>query len=186
MRNLFFVYFILFSLNLLGQQHLKMFGIPLSGNIETFTNEMLNKGMSVDKEFSKKLPLGVRAFKGSFAGHVASQILIFYDTRTKIVYKGTVGFDDIGEQALLNTYNDIREKIIAKHKNARFWEGSNDDGYPKFDLVVNSQSAESDIQGTIKMGIIVLKIFPYSKTLYVAYEDEINIAKFKESSSNDL
>lgn len=186
MRKLLVLYFILFPLNMFCQQHLKMFGIPLSGSIEAFTTKMQNKGMSVDKELSKQLPLGVRAFKGSFAGHVTSQILIFYDTRTKIVFKGTVGFDDIGEQALLYTYNNIREKIIAKHKNERFWDGYNDDGYPKFELVVNFQSAESEIQGTIKMGIIVPKIFPYSKILYVAYEDEINSAKFKESSSNDL
>ncbi len=55
-----------------------MFGIPLNGSIDNFTTKLASKGLKVDREFNKQLPNGVRAFKGSFSGYFASQILIFY------------------------------------------------------------------------------------------------------------
>lgn len=64
----------LFSLSAFAQSHLQIFGIPLTGDIESFTSKMQSKGLSLDKEKSKALPSGIRAFNGSFGGYIASQI----------------------------------------------------------------------------------------------------------------
>ena len=76
MRKIILILLTLFSLNI-WSQHLNMFGIPLDGSIENFASKLSSKGITVDKELSKQLPNGVRAFKGSFAGYYASRIFIF-------------------------------------------------------------------------------------------------------------
>lgn len=188
MRN--FVLFLLLSLTLsvFAQSHLKMFGIPLTGNIESFTSKMQSKGLSVDKEKNKVLPSGVRAFKGSFAGYVASQIHIFYDPRTKIVFKGLVNFNNLGDRELFRMYNDLKERISEKQASSYCRENQNDDGLPFSDIFVYNTSTEEDepMKGWIKIGIMALKIYPFSKSLYVSYEDEINSKRFNESRSDDL
>ena len=115
MRLVFSLLVVLFSHNLWGQ-HLNMFGIPLNGSIDNFTTKLVSKGLKVDREFNKQLPNGFRAFKGSFSGYFASQILIFYDPRTKTVFKGTVNFTDLADQTLLEIYGDLKAKIHASMK----------------------------------------------------------------------
>ncbi len=184
MRLVFSLLVVLFSHNLWGQ-HLNMFGIPLNGSIDNFTTKLVSKGLKVDREFNKQLPNGVRAFKGSFSGYFASQILIFYDPRTKTVFKGTVNFTDLADQTLLEMYGDIKAKIHAKHENILFFDDKNDDGFPKCEINVYKPKTDTCL-GVINMGILVMKVYPFSKSLYISYEDNINVEKFTKQRSDDL
>jgi len=184
MRILLPLFLMLFSVNLWGQ-HLNMFGIPLNGSIDNFTTKLVSKGLKVDREFNKQLPNGVRAFKGSFSGYLASKILIFYDPRTKTVFKGVTNFTDLPDQTLLEMYGDIRARIHAKYENFLYYDDKNDEGFPKCEINVFKPNSDTCL-GVIQIGIMVMKVYPYSKTLYISYEDNINMDKFTKQRSDDL
>lgn len=184
MRTLFLILLLLSSLDVCSQ-HLNMFGIPLNGGIDNFTTKLVSKGLKVDGEFNKQLPIGTRAFKGTFSGYIASQILIFYDPRTKTVFKGIVNFKDLTDQTLLEMYEDLRAKIHTKYNSYLYIDDKNDDGYPKCEITVFKPNTDTCI-GTICMGIMVMKIYPFSKSLYISYEDRINMDLFTNNNSDDL
>lgn len=184
MRKTILILLTLFSLNV-WSQHLSMFGIPLDGSIENFTSKLSSKGITIDKELNKLFPNGTRAFKGSFSGYYASQILFFYDPRTRTVFKGVASFTDLPNQTLQNMYDDIRAKILAKYENPLLFDDKNDDGLPLCKIYVYNQKTDT-YYGLIQLGIAVMKVYPYSTVFYVSYEDTINKYKFDKHSSDDL
>ena len=182
---LFIIMFI--SLNSFGQQHISVFGLPLNGSINNFTTKLATKGIVVDKEQNRAMPVGVRAFKGSFAGYFSSRILVFYDSRTKNIFKCVINFDGLDEQEYFRMFEDIKERILSKHKDIIYMhDGKNQDGYPMVDFSVSESKNRSNVIGDIKMGILEMKVFPFEKAMYVSYTDRYNLNKFKGSSQDDL
>ena len=52
-------------------EHVRFLGVPLDGSIQQFQEELTARECSHDPETSATLPDGVRAFKGTYAGHDA-------------------------------------------------------------------------------------------------------------------
>ena len=48
-------------------KHLEFMGIPITGSITSFQSKLIAKGCSVSKD-TNQYPIGIRAFKGIFAG----------------------------------------------------------------------------------------------------------------------
>lgn len=75
-KVLFSILLCLFAFNAMAQnEHLKFMGIPLDGTIDAFQKKLEAKGVKYDKIISNSIPIGVRGFKGRFAGEDAE---IFY------------------------------------------------------------------------------------------------------------
>ncbi len=175
------------SLNSFGQQHISVFGFPLNGSINDFTTKLATKKIVVDKELNKLMPVGVRAFKGIFAGYDASKILVCYDSRTKNVYRCLINFDGLDEQEYSRMINDLKERIIEKRRDImHISDGTNQEGMPKVEFVICDSKNKNKIIGNIEIGIILMKVFPYEKMMYVRYTDRSNLEKFQGSSKEDL
>ena len=186
MRKTILILLTLFSLNV-WSQHLSMFGIPLDGSIENFASKLSSKGITVDKELSKQLPNGVRAFKGSFAGYYASRIFLFYDPHTRTVFKGTVGFYDLANQTMLDMFEDIKGRIIAKYNSPLLDVDDKSDSGSSPQCKIYIYNRETDaLYGYIQMGITVTSNNPYSSYLYITYQDVINMELYEKRKSDDL
>ena len=73
---------LLVTSNLSAQtEHVKFLGIPLDGTIQQFQNELTDMGCSDGKVFLQLE--GMKAFKGSYAGHDAL-LMVFYDKTNEI------------------------------------------------------------------------------------------------------
>jgi len=113
---------LLFSLFLCGlsfvtiyaqDSHLKFMGIELNGTITQFQNKLAAKGVTVSN-ISNSLPAGTRAFKGTFSGNDAD-IYVYYNTRTKIVYRAKAVIDCYGQDRVLQEKNEMEAKLDAKY-----------------------------------------------------------------------
>ena len=187
MKKTIIILFLLISISVFSQQHISVFGLPLNGSINNFTTKLATKGIVVDKEQNRAMPAGVRAFKGTFAGYFSSRILVFYDSRTKNVFKCAINFDGLDEQEYFRMFEDIKERILTKHRNIIYiHEDKNQDGYPVVDFSVSESKNRLNVIGDIKMGILEMKVYPFEKAMFVSYTDRININKFRESSKDDL
>jgi hypothetical protein len=105
--------------------------------------------------------------------------------RHPIMLTKTVNFTDLADQTLLEIYGDLKAKIHAKHENILFFDDKNDDGFPKCEINVYKPKTDTCL-GVINMGILVMKVYPFSKSLYISYEDNINVEKFTKQRSDDL
>ena len=51
-----------------AQEHLKFMGIPIDGTIDNFQKQLATKDIVVEKSVNKNVGVGMRIFKGRFAG----------------------------------------------------------------------------------------------------------------------
>lgn len=82
-------------------------------------------------------------------------------------------------------YKDIKAKILAKHENTLYFDDQNNDGLPKCEINVYQPRTDTSL-GVIQMGILVMKVYPFSKSFYISYEDNINMRLFEKHRSDDL
>lgn len=107
-RNIILTLFIsLVSLCATAQEHIKFMGIPMGGTITAFQNKLQAKGLKVSVE-SARMPAGQRGYKGTFSGEQA-EILIWFNPRTKIVYRGKAMINRYGKEFIL--WSIIRDGI---------------------------------------------------------------------------
>lgn len=114
-KIIIFTLSVLFSVASFAQkEHLKFMGIPLNGTITQFQAKLQAKGVRYNDKISAGLPEGSIAFDGVFAGETA-KIFIYYNTKTKIVYRGkAVVFNkrlDLAEQI----YGSFKDMLSAKY-----------------------------------------------------------------------
>ena len=95
-------------------EHVKFLGIPLDGSIQQFQEELTAIECSHDPETSATLPNGVRAFKGTFAGHDAL-LLVFYDETTSVVYQAQAVISCHGEEACETVFEDINSQLQTRY-----------------------------------------------------------------------
>ena len=104
----------LFSILLQAQsEHLKFMGIPLDGKISAFHKEMKKKGFSLDEIEGRKLH-GIYIYNGVFAGE-KSQVFVYYDDKTKIVYRAGVIITCYSKETVINKYENSRDMLEEKY-----------------------------------------------------------------------
>lgn len=171
-------------------QHLKFMGIPIDGTINNFQTKLSQKGFSISS-YNKSAPIGVRQFVGNFTNKKA-QIVVFYNAKTKIVYKVRVAFEeDFDENSdAKNSFNYYKELLTQKYgeyslNSDMSEETAKEDSYS---LLVIQQPIEEDPQ---LLGIINLSIQEYSfiglkYNIWIDYDDCKNGAYNENEISNDL
>lgn len=73
-------------------QNISFLGVPLVGNINDFTEQLAMKGTKMNKEISRKLEDGVRAFDVTIFPYTCLG-RVEYNTITKNVYEGILMFN---------------------------------------------------------------------------------------------
>jgi hypothetical protein len=109
-------------------KHLTVLGIPITGNIATFQQNLLAKNYRLDAKENKLLPVGERAFKGRFSGHDCT-LKAYYFPDDKIVYKVRVSIDFVYESSADAAYMEIKRNLLRKYKYADTKTGRSNNGH---------------------------------------------------------
>ena len=113
MRTTFLSLLLLLSLSSTAQtEHVRFLGIPLDGSIQHFQEELTTKGCSDGKVFL--ILEGMKAFKGSYAGHDAL-LMVFYDETIDVVYQAKAVITCQGEDSCEAVFNEINEQLQTEH-----------------------------------------------------------------------
>lgn len=116
MKKIAFIFCVcLFALTIQAQttSHMKFMGIELNGTISAFQSKLLAKGLKVSP-MSKNSPDGMRVFEGSFSGEKAN-ISVWYNTRTKIVYRAKAIISREGEESIKQLKSSFESKLDIKY-----------------------------------------------------------------------
>jgi hypothetical protein len=179
MRKYLLVFFglIIASMTFAQESHMKFMGIPLNGQINSFQTKLLNKGIIPDKEINATMPVGVRAFKGDFAGF-ESIIYVYYDKNSKIVYRAKACIDNTDENIFERQYKQLKDLVETKYSDG-FERVGEQDGHES--IVIYTRDGI--------VGIYTSKFFdhyPETYTIHVDYEDDINSSKHEDSQLDDI
>ena len=162
-------------------EHVKFLGIPLDGTIQQFQENLSANGCSFDPKTNSIMPEGVKAFKGTFAGHEA-QLLVFYDATIDLVYQAQAIITCQGAEACEEIFNEINSLLQEKYgtllstKSIQY--GHDSYGYT---ILTEQRVVMGDA------GIFVTKNENTADgySIYVQYMDTANMRKHQSQSSDD-
>ena len=177
-KVLFVLTLLVFSLPLLAQQHMTFSGIPITGSITQFQAKLQAKGYTLDRATSARFPVGVRAFKGTFAEQKVS-LYVYYDQHTKIVYRVKVLFEDLTESFLEQKYERMVNLLSQKYPEAWGEEGKQD-GRDTYSFYIEHGRID------IFSGKDEYYLYSPTYTLHIDYWDEINTKKHEANVLDDL
>lgn len=189
-KLLFTLCFLIFSIASFAQAntHIKFMGIPLTGTIAQFQAKLVAKGCTYNKVASATIPNGTRAFKGTFVGNKVD-IFVYYDTKTKIVYRTKAVVSGVTEDIAEQEYSKIKDLLTQKY-------GSDfDDMYVgtqggKESVSFVSANDEGEINGLIDLFITqdeeTWVRAPYNYNLHIDYNDRINTKKHENQQLDEI
>lgn len=99
-----------------SNDHLKFMGFELNGTISDYHKKLLSKGLQISANNSS-LPVGQRSYQGIFSGNDA-EIVVWYNPRTKIVYRAKAIIKRKGKNIIQQLQSDIKAKLDAKYMSA--------------------------------------------------------------------
>lgn len=161
--------------------HLSFLGIPLNGTITAFQEKLARKGVKLDIEASKHLSIPCKVFDGFFAGE-KSRIYVYYNERTKIVYRGKAVIANKGLNTAEQKYNDFK-KMLGKKYLLMFPEDV-DDHLIHDCLFLKGNFERND--GCIGLYIDETQGHYDTYDLYIDYKDRINTELNEKENMEDL
>lgn len=184
-KTILFLILLLFLNNSVYGQHLKFKGIPIDGNIEAFSKQLINKGYKIALN-NKKAKKGTRIFDGDFFGESA-QLYVKYDQKTYNVYCVMVAYQNTSYNFISNLKNKIEKVICEKY----IQNHHKDQGKTGIPLIVYNIYNSQDDDDKLFLGQISLNENEESyadKTYFlcVGYTDRINYAKAQRSLNDDI
>lgn len=152
-----------------NETHLKFMGLELGGTISEMQSHLEKKGLTIDP-MNKSLPVGQRAYNGIFSGENA-QIIIWYNPRTKLVYRGKAIIEKQSKDNVTQAMNIMEQKLDTKYGvECKKKESFVDDHLHEFDQV----NYNTD-NGTIGLFITSTSYGSHDPFyLHVDYHDRIN------------
>ena len=145
-KKLFFI-LLFFVMSLYGFAQsgpISLMGIPLTGNIGSFHEQMLSKGMNYQVERDN-----YRFYKGLYDGKQSS-IFVFFDKNTRNVKGAEVVINCTNKDNALTMYNDYKEIIEYRYNPNMRFTSTNKDGmesidYYKTPAVISLSINHSDV-----------------------------------------
>ena len=161
-------------------EHMTFVGIPINGTIDQFQQKLISKGFTVNKDINKYLPKGTRAFEGTFMGK-KSEIAIYYDTKTNIVYSAKAMYSELTAESVDETYDYIQKNLKEKYKpGVNNSEEKIEKGLKTFTLL--TESGQIILWQTKNDDSILSNIY----TLHLQYRDYNNGIKHEQNNLDDL
>ena len=155
--------------------HLKYMGIPITGTITQFQNKSAAKGIKYNQPVSARLDAGTRGFNGTFAGNKVT-IFVYYDIRSKIVYRVKSVIEDLSEDMAEQKYSSMRQLFMQKYDEISYGEQENKEAL----------SVYAD-NGRIDMYISKNSLaYPYEYSVHIDYLDASNSNKNDDSRLDDI
>lgn len=168
-------------------KHLAFMGIPINGTISTFQTKLSNKGCKVSN-LNYQLPSGIRMFTGVFAGN-DSEIFVYFNTKTKIVYKVRVLVKEPSLDIARSTFDYYKNLLSQKYEDVCLTSDMLEDnglGDYEFEFLIFSTPLQ---EGAQLSGIIDLDVYEYDDYEYAVrldYTDYENAEKNEGSVMDDL
>lgn len=168
--------------------HIKFMGIPLTGTIAQFQTKLVAKGCTYDKAASSSISTGTRAFKGTFVGNKVN-IYVYYDTKTKIVYRIKAVVSGVSEDIAEQEYSKIKNLLSQKYG------ASSEDMYVgtmngKESVSFVSANEEGKVNGSIDLFITqdeeTWVRAPFNYNLHIDYNDLINTNKHESQQLDEI
>lgn len=181
-RTITLLFALLIAFAASAQTHLKFMGIPLNGTIDAFQQKLAAKGVQPERKVNDFLPVGTRAFTGTFCGYEAG-IGVYYNTKTKVAYRAKAFFTGEDKEQMQRRYNEFLDLLNNKYPDAEVTEGEND-GFDACSWVI---WGEDSAVGWIELFISEdNSSYPTQYTLHIGYTDAINNDANNASKSEDL
>ena len=180
-------------------KHLNYMGIPINGTITQFQAKLIAKGCVHDKLTSNSLGVGCRAFKGNFIGNKVT-IFVYYDEKTKVVYRVKSVISKISESIADQKYEYIKNMLLQKYgmTYSNYGEQTGKESFsilvegkilnPKMDLTSLPLSSNG-FKGNIDLFIAKDETFlsyPFDYNLHIDYYDAINYEKHLNRDLEDI
>lgn len=180
-------------------EHLSYMGIPITGTITQFQTKLQAKRCSLDKQTSNSLGVGCRAFKGNFIGNKVT-IFVYYDEKTKVVYRVKSVISKISESIADQKYEYIKNMLLQKYgmTYSNYGEQTGKESFsilvegkllnPKMDLTSLPLSLNG-FKGNIDLFIAKAETFlsyPFDYNLHIDYYDAINYEKHLNRDLEDI
>ena len=168
--------------------HIKFMGIPITGTIAQFQAKLVAKGCTYDKVTSSSISNGTRAFKGTFIGNKVD-IYVYYDTKTKIVYRTKAVVSGVSEDIAEQEYSKIKDLLSQKYSSDSedMYVGTKD-GKESVSFV--SANYEGEINGSIDLFITqdeeTWVRHPYNYNVHIDYNDRINTNKHENQQLDEI
>ncbi len=180
----------MFAIVLFAQtnNHIKFMGIPLTGTITQFQAKLVSKGCTYDKATSSSLSKGIKLYNGTFVGNKV-KIFVYYDIKTKIVYRVKAVVNSLSEDIAEQKYSEIKDMLSQKYGSGpeNVYIGTKD-GKEAASFV--STNVGGKINGTIGLYIVHYEVslltFPYDYSLHIDYYDRINSNEHDRNQLEEL
>lgn len=166
-----------------AQSHLKFMGIPITGTINTFQTKLQAKGFKHDKVTSSQYAVGIRAFKGKFAGEDAD-LVVRYDEKSYNVFRVMVCMSSYEENVAARIYNELEPLLIKKYGE---YQDSEFNGEPSKNFIVKADDGESVIGEVVLTHISLYDDYGYAfYSIIVQYTDKDGLNIRDNSKLEDL
>lgn len=183
MRKFFTVIFLTVAI-VCQAQHLKFMGIPLDGNINSFQQKLISKGLRPDKEANAITPVGIRMYNGEFCGYDAT-IVVFYEKKSKNVYSAKAVVRQSEVTRAKSTSKDLCSRLFNKYGGN---VGEDDNGFATYEYHMMEKIPELGDRFFNEIGVITLNVTnpEYDYFIHIEYYDSTNGAKNEELEDSDL
>ncbi len=176
----------LFCLMVQGQAHMKFMGIPLTGNVDLFTQKLKAKGLTCDVAKTKASPSGTKFYKGVFMGEDA-EFMIMFNSKDKTVFGVEVYIEYSTKESVKEQIVNIFHQLKEKYPDAAIGLSKNDDGD-----VDGIKFSIPDKEKKNLMGLILQKtitpdgIHERNYRISLLYCDVANFTKSEKRNYDDL
>lgn len=155
-----------------AQEHLKFMGIPIDGTIDNFQKQLATKQIVVDKSVNKNVGVGMRIFKGRFAGQTC-YIAVQYSP-SKTVYAVMATYVSRTQTEAARFYATTKQLLKNQCKDGEVTDTIDAQKLPTYKVFLNGSD------GKTKIGVVNLMqqankastTAPYM--VNVAYIDALN------------
>lgn len=117
----------LFCVMVQGQAHMKFMGIPLTGNVDLFTQKLKAKGLTCDVAKTNAAPAGMKYYKGVFMGEDAD-FMIMFNPKDKTVFGVDVYIEYSTLESVKSRFAEIADQLMEKYPDAVVKLQKNSDG----------------------------------------------------------
>lgn len=162
------------TMTLMAQnEHLKFYGLPLDGTIDSYQTKLEQKGVKYDAAMSKYMPSKRRVYTGDYAGHRA-MIYIYFDATTKVVYRAKVIYSGLSEDAAAALYKEVKQWLAKEYEGSDIYDSTSSIGKESVELVPTDNNGDN--VGVIDLYQDIAKDKPGVKNylLHIDFVDTLN------------
>lgn len=166
------------------EDHLKFMGIPICGDIQSFSKKLIDRANASPSSYSN----GLYSFKGVFAGYNAD-IHVCYNNKSKEVYTAYSVVDNKAKEKAIDVYNEFKTFLLKKYPDS-YTEESKANGFESFTLWPKIDHSIKKFNKDNVYGKIFLNIL-YNEQLrvygvFLIYEDRTAKSMREESKLADF